>query len=325
MAKVTIVYQLSEAGRKASLREGGSGKAIQEVVVSRDTAGQEELFGRALALAAVDDSGAATVRTHHAWRPADTYGGGAGPLVFDGPQTAAELVSAEEQSRAALLAKLAAAKAANDEIEARRQAESEAKWAEVPTAELVARSYSSDPWQPAREVDWYAPYRRAEAEAEAATRNEADRQAKLAAEAKKASDGVALREWAAAHGSELTKARLAAGFDSWVAAAKADRNRVAGEHADKVLAAVSQVVQAGDDEPNSPDDYEPRLHPTLAELRALEAAKSAAPGCEVRLHRNEYTYEDDDGADVKAHRTALVVTVPHEFGEQDREILLPKE
>lgn len=117
--------------------------------------------------------------------------------------------------------------------------------------------------------------------------------AKEAADAAKAERVAKLREWAAVHGSELTKARLAEGYGCWYSAAVADV-------ADTVRA---RFTAAGFAE--SPDDEgraEPRKCPTLKEIVALRKARTVAAEItewptSVSLCRVEYDQDDDVDSD----------------------------
>lgn len=158
--------------------------------------------------------------------------------------------------------------------------------------------------------------------AELAKQRDAEKAAREKAEADKLES---LRRWALEHGSELTKARLAEGFDSWQKSAADDRAKLVNDYADAI---VNAIPVERDEEPTSDDyDSEDRLSPTLAEIEALRIARANAPsGVSCKLIRETYTTnadkDDEDSAEVKEYRTALELDIQHEFGKVYRAIVL---
>lgn len=123
--------------------------------------------------------------------------------------------------------------------------------------------------------------RMAEAEAQIVAEKAAEEAAKVAAIQR-------LKTWTLANGSELSKARLADGYDCWVTSAISDvKNAIYGR-----FASIGPRV-------NRSGSTEERTCPTLAEIKAIrEATNIAATISEwpvnVDLMRVEYTQESDD-------------------------------
>lgn len=219
-----------------------------------------------------------------------------------------------------------------------RYAEADAKLAAGPVDGLLQCPYPGEtaPWRihtPSPESAHPLTMARINAEAipERDRRNAAIAAERAAAKAEAARKAAAelesLRAWALEHGSELTRARLAEGYDCWVSSANSDRAIIASEYADQI----ANSIPVGEiDEPSDYDDTsdEPRKCPTLAEIEAVRTARDhAPPGTKVELVRRTYTQtivdEDEDGDETdrttKHYRTVLVLTIPHEFGAQVRE------
>lgn len=174
--------------------------------------------------------------------------------------------------------------------------------------------------------------RMAEFQAEAGRRNaEAAREAERAicdrqkAEAAKIE---ALKSWAMEHGSELTKARLAEGYDSWQKSAADDRAKLVKDYADSIVAATP--IEQGEEPEHDEYDSEDRLSPTLEEIEALRIARANVPaGVTCKLIRETYTthavetdYGEEAEPEKKECRTAIKLEIQHEFGKAERFITL---
>lgn len=138
----------------------------------------------------------------------------------------------------------------------------------------------------------------------------------------------ALKAWAMEHGSELTKARLAEGFDSWQKSASDDRSKVVKDYADSIATAIP--IENGEEPEHDEYDSEDRLSPTLEEIEALRIARANVPaGVTCKLIRETYTtnaVETDYGEEVeeekKEYRTAIHLEIQHEYGNAVRYIIL---
>lgn len=137
-----------------------------------------------------------------------------------------------------------------------------------------------------------------------------------------------LKAWAMEHGSELTKARLAEGFDSWQRSASDDRSKIVNDYADSIVAAIP--IENGEEPEHDEYDSEDRLSPTLEEIEALRIARANVPaGVTCKLIRETYTtnaVETDYGEEVeeeeKEYRTAIHLEIRHEYGNAVRYITL---
>jgi hypothetical protein len=231
---------------------------------------------------------------------------------------AASLAAAEEQS-----ARLQAAEAEKRAKEMALAAAEDARLATVPVDALIQDNYGT--WAPryfSPATHPLAAARRPEAGAECARRNALKAAAEKAEAEKKTAEKKAavdaLKAWALENGGELTRARLAEGYDCWLSSARK-------EYAD---AAVAGLGRAADD-PSGDDgsaDEEPRKCPTLPEIEALRRVREALPGgCDAELVRLTYTPsrdedEDEDGG--KVARTEIKVTVSHPTGDMARYLLI---
>ncbi len=223
--------------------------------------------------------------------------------------------------------------------EARKTAEKDALLAAKPIAELIDQDrYGSRHWSPVYEFlrgDYpLLSARKAEADAECARRNaELDARAEAAraeAETVKAdsaarlAESVAeLREWAVAHGSDLAKARMTAGYDCWLSEARTN-----------YLDVVFADLCAGFTVAGHSEESEERKCPTLPELKSLATMTARVDALEedearpneyatVELLRVTYTPEEsedeygsgDEVEPVKATVLAVSVTI---FGQWEQ-------
>ncbi len=208
---VTITFQLSQAGQKASLLAGVSGAAQQTRIVDKDCT--VDCYARAIALATVDSAGVATIKGFH------FYGNDPKYKSWDYSPTTEELIADIERVRREQAEQQAAEKAAQAQRDAERNAEFQSQIDEAlrvgPTYFLVD------------EVGWTwrglsgvkAVEHLAEQAKAMAAQNAARRQAE-----KKAAEAAALlplREWSLEHGSDLLRARIEGGFD-WQSLARAE-------------------------------------------------------------------------------------------------------
>jgi hypothetical protein len=137
-----------------------------------------------------------------------------------------------------------------------------------------------------------------------------------------------LKAWAMEHGSELTKARIAEGFDSWQRSAADDRAKIVSDYADSIVTAIP--IEEGEEPEHDEYDSEDRLSPTLEEIEALRIARANVPaGVTCKLIRETYTtnaVETDYGEEVeeekKEYRTAIHLEIQHEYGNAVRYIIL---
>jgi hypothetical protein len=213
-----------------------------------------------------------------------------------------------------------------------------------PIDDLIKLQYGSK-WVLSLPAQYYYHYpltyaRKAEAEAEVSRRNDLLKAEKEKQDAEKAAAAAAaaqeLREWAAEHGSELTKLRMEEGYDSWQQSAMEDRSRLAAEHADAVVAQVAAAT--GLKNANDADfgdltyefDEEPRKNPTLDELKNLKAVREAVGDLATaelvyvtyEFDKSEYDGdEDDQDENEPVKRCEIKLTIPHQFGERERYLL----
>jgi hypothetical protein len=92
MASVTITYELSTEGKKASMLAGGNGQSVQTMTVTQD----DPLFGEALTQATVDNDGKATLRLKRDHSYEDEY------PKFDHTPSLAELLAVRHAMQAAV-------------------------------------------------------------------------------------------------------------------------------------------------------------------------------------------------------------------------------
>jgi hypothetical protein len=213
----------------------------------------------------------------------------------------------------------------------KQQAEWTKKDAELSAAPidmLVTKHYGGK-WEAITETrtDYYplTCARREEAEAEAKRRNDdelAEVERKRLEEAKrKEKEKAELRSWAEMHGSELTKLRLAEGFDTWESSARGDRENIAEEYANEIVNSIGD--DAGVPDEMTFDDYEERKSPTVEEIKALRLIReSLGNKGTASLVWAKYTPDDDDGKGLS--RAEIKVNISHEFGNRERFLLIPE-
>ena len=112
-----------------------------------------------------------------------------------------------------------------------------------------------------------------------------------------------------------------------------DREKIAGEYADSILNSIP--IERGDEPEHDEYDDEPRKSPTLTEIESLRLVRQSVPDdVKAELVRGIYTekYDDEDedtGAEFvnerKHYRTEIKLTIPHEFGEKVRYLILKSE
>jgi hypothetical protein len=159
-----------------------------------------------------------------------------------------------------------------------------------------------------------------EAEVEAANRKaKEDDKARCAAieaerEAKQKAGIDRLKVWVAAHGSELTKARLEEGFPGWVSAAKNDTEDAIAE-----VVFGSKLVEPSCDPPGHCSSEE-RRSPTLPEINALREVRKllqASPFADrTSVSLIWTTYRDEESGE-KTGVPEVRVTVTHLDGDEE--------
>lgn len=244
-----------------------------------------------------------------------------------------------------VLAEVQAFRAASAAREAKTVAEHAAKDAELasaPLEEVLIYSFhrpTEQAWQPkhvsyglSRYFPLYSARIENELKPECERRNaeavaEAERQ-KAEQEKAEADRVESLRQWALAYGSELTKARLEEGLESWQRSMIDDRAKLVNDYADSIVAAIP--IEKGEEPEHDEYASEDRLSPTLAEIEALRTARANVPaGVTCKLIRETFKtravyYEcgEQVSPEKKEFRTAIELKITHDFGTVARYITL---
>ena len=322
---VSISYQLSGLGRKESLRQGGTGKLVQTIVVDRAS----PVYDRALALAEVDLDGKATLVVGQS-RTLDgkqTYAIAVQSPAYDSPQTPEALV-AEEECRRATTTETVRVKnevAKKEQHERREQIVAGLlKQGLVPLKvswDEGAIYFNGSCFAITRQLDDLASDPRVtdlreKAVTECNRLNELAKLAKAAAEAaEKAKKEVGvkiLRTWADSNGSDLLKARIADGFE-WVGLAER-------EYANSVVSDMGEEVDAPEYESVKASE---RTTPTLEEIHRLREIRKGIEGkpATADLKWLEYTLAAEDeygttGETEKVKQAEVEVTVECPTGRE---------
>ena len=306
MASITISYGLTPAGRKASLLAKGDGKAVQTVTLTPDSLE----WADAVDLADVGGDGAGKINMLGGRSAYRRVGGEVQYRQHDypsyvAPATATQLLADYRRE----MALDAAGEAAHREDQAAKEEAEVARVLTCPLSDLIG-TYGGTSWH-VQSGPWNDPRtaaRKAEAEAEAkrltAEAEAKEKAKKAAAEAAKKAGLDKLSSWTRENGSELARFRLEDGYDCWVSAARE-------EYADAAAAKIAETsgLTLDDlDERCSSVLSEDRRCPTVAEIKALRAVKSALPdGAEARLVWSRYTGGD---LDEDTARAEIEITIP---------------